>query len=179
MSGGGLMDFLIALVGLVFVGAIIFMAIDFVSTDERFKRISKFAIGGVLVIAFLLDCKAVFFGGSGGAPITPWNLVLFAIGVIIALVVWYVIVLFLDWAATVFAPLGPFLIAIKFVISAVVLLVILGMAANLLFGMSLGTSSPFRAGPHSQLEMLGPGWGGSLQHDYASAAAYLPGVLIS
>ena len=41
--GSALIDFLITLIGLVFIGAIIFMAIDFISTDDRFKKIGKFA----------------------------------------------------------------------------------------------------------------------------------------
>ena len=50
--GSALIDFLITLIGLVFIGAIIFMAIDFISTDDRFKKIGKFAVGGILVILF-------------------------------------------------------------------------------------------------------------------------------
>lgn len=172
--GAALMDFLIALVGLVFIGAIIFMAIDFVSTDPRFKQIAKFAVGAVLVIAFLLDIKAVFFGGGGGAEaITPMNLIYFAITVIVVLVVWYIIVLFLDWAATIFAPLAPFVTAIKFVVSAIVLIVLLGAAANLLFGISLGSYQPFRAEHHTQLELHGPAGRGSLQFSDARTTAYL------
>ena len=152
MSGAGLMDFLIVLVGLAIVGAMIFAAIEFVATDERFKKIARFAVGGVIVLAFLYAVKGVLFGGGGGVGITLVGLIEFAIGVIILLVVWYVIVLALDWLATVFPPIGPLKDAIKFVVSALVLVVLLLLAANLLFGVSIGGGgAPFRLEHRGQL----------------------------
>ncbi len=134
MTGSGLFDFLIAIVELVIVGAIIFAGLDFVVTDERFKKIARLAIGGVLVIAFLFAVKAVLFGGGGAFTISPVGILYFAIGVIVLLVVWYLINMALDWAAAVFPPIGPFLVAIKFVVSAIMLIVLLLLAADLMFG---------------------------------------------
>ena len=134
MSGGaGLIDFLIALFGLIIIGAMVFLAIDFVTTDERFKKLAKLAVGGLLVIMFLLDVKAALFGG-GRSFITPMGLITFAIGVIVILVVWiiidWVLPRVLDW----FPPLKPAEAIIRIVISALVLIAILVVAANVFFG---------------------------------------------
>ncbi len=134
MTGSGLFDFLIAIVELIIVGAIIFAGLDFVVTDERFKKIARLAIGGVLVIAFLFAIKAVLFGGGGAFAISPVGILYFAIGVIVLLVVWYLINMVLDMMAGFFPPLGQFLVAIKFVVSAIMLIVLLLLAADLMFG---------------------------------------------
>ena len=147
--GSALIDFLITLIGLVFIGAIIFMAIDFISTDDRFKKIGKFAVGGILVILFLLAIKAVLFGGTAAAILSPLGMVYFAIAVIVILVVWYLINWFLDWAGGFFPPIGQFMQVIKFVVGAVVLIAILVAAADLLLGGGAMLGSGFR---HSSLE---------------------------
>jgi hypothetical protein len=140
--GRALIDFLITLVGLIFVGAMIFMAIDFISTDERFKKIGKFAVGGIIVILFLFAIKGVLFGG-GTAMITPLAMLYFAIAVIVILVVWFLIDWFLGWAATFFPPIGQFMQVIKFVVGAVVLVAILISAADLLLGGGTGAGRIF------------------------------------
>ena len=147
--GSALIDFLITLIGLVFIGAIIFMAIDFISTDDRFKKIGKFAVGGILVILFLLAIKAVLFGGTAAAILSPLGMVYFAIAVIVILVVWYLINWFLDWAGGFFPPIGQFMQVIKFVVGAVVLIAILVAAADLLLGG--GTILGSGLGRHSSL----------------------------
>src|ERR1700689_2885744 len=134
MTGSGLFDFLIAIVELIIVGAIIFAGLDFIVTDERFKKIARLAIGGVLVLAFLFAIKAVLFGGGGAFAISPVGILYFAIGVIVLLCVWYLINLALDFMATFFPPIGAFMVAIKFVVSAIMLIVLLLLAADLLFG---------------------------------------------
>jgi hypothetical protein len=132
--GAALVDFLITLVGLIFIGAMIFMAIDFISTDERFKKIAKFAVGGIIVILFLFAIKGVLFGGGGAALITPLAMLYFAIAVIVILMVWFLIDWFLGWAAGFFPPIGQFMAVIKFVVGALVLIAILVAAADLLIG---------------------------------------------
>lgn len=134
MTGSGLFDFLIAIVELIIVGAIIFAGLDFILTDERFKKIARLAIGGVLVLAFLFAIKGVLFGGGGAFAISPIGILYFAIGVIVLLVVWYLISMALDFMATFFPPIGPFIVAIKFVVSAIMLIVLLLLAADLMFG---------------------------------------------
>jgi hypothetical protein len=158
MTGSGLFDFLIVIVALIIIGAIIFAALEFIVTDERFKKIARLAIGGVIVLLLLYAIKGVLFGGGSGLAITPAGLITFAIGVIVLLVVWFLIVWALDWAGRMFPPLESFKEAIKFVVSAVMLIVLLLLAANLLFGASMGVGgySPFRGERHGAL--LGNEW---------------------
>jgi hypothetical protein len=134
MSGSGLMDFLITLVVLVGVGALIFTAIEFISTDERFKKIAKIAVGVVLVALFLFAVKAVLFGGGGGPAPSIAGLIAFAVGVIVVLVVWYVITIFLNVVMGWMPSLAPFKEMILFVVGAIILIVILLMAASMLLG---------------------------------------------
>ena len=139
---GGVFNFFIVLVELVIIGALIFAAVDFISTDERFKRIAKLATGGVLVVLLLFAVKAVFSGGGGGMNLTPLGFLYFAIGVILTLVVWYVLDAALGYAAANwFPPLTGALGIVRFVLAALVLVVILLIAANVLFGMG---GAPFR-----------------------------------
>jgi hypothetical protein len=160
MTGAGLMDFLITLVGLLIVGALIFAAIDFISTDERFKRLAKLAVGGALILIFLYAIRGVLFGGGGAAAISVGGLITFAIAVIVVLVVWYLISLFIDTVLGWFKSGDPAAAAqpsglkdpIMFVVGALMLIAILYMAAAILFG---GASySPFRVdnNRHTQLE---------------------------
>ena len=139
-------NFFIILVELCVIGALIFAALDFIATDERFKRIAKIAVGGVLVVLFMFAVKAVFSGGEGGMNMTPLGFLYFAVGVILVLLVWYVIDAVLGWIAATWAPfLAPALGIIRFVLAGLMLVVILLIAANVLFGASLG-GAPFRFG---------------------------------
>jgi hypothetical protein len=147
MTGAGLWGFLITIIGLLIIGVIIFTAIDFIVTDERFKKIAKLAVGGVMCLAFLMAIGSVLGFGGASAQITPLGLIYFAIGVIVLLVVWYLITKFFDMAANWFPPIAPLKDIIMFVVSAIMLIVLLLMAANLLFGAAIGGSSysPFRS----------------------------------
>lgn len=97
-------SFFIILVELCVIGALIFAAIEFIATDERFKKIAKIAVGGVLVVLFLFAVKAVFTGGAGSMNLTPLGFLWFAVGVILSLLVWYVIDDFLGYASTNWFP---------------------------------------------------------------------------
>jgi hypothetical protein len=147
----GVFSFFIILVELCVIGAMIFAAMDFIATDERFKKIAKIAVGGVLVVLFLFAIKAVFAGGGSGMNLTPLGFLYFAIGVILVLIVWFVIDAALGWiAANLFPPLAGVLEIIKFVLAGLMLVVILLIAANVLFGATMG-GAPFRL---SQLESM-------------------------
>ena len=134
MTGAALFDFFIEIFELVIVGAIIFAGLDFVATDERFKKIARLALGGVLVLAFLFAVKGVLFGGAGSFAISPVGILYFAIGVIVLLVVWYLVLLAIDLMVKWFPPMAAWVEALKFVVSAVILIVLLLLAADLLFG---------------------------------------------
>lgn len=141
---GAVGNLLIALFGLFFIGGLIFMAIEYVATDERFKKIAKFAVGGVLVLLFLYDAVGVLTGSGGAVAITPVALLWFAISVICILLIWYIINWFLDKIVTSWFPaVGGFMEMIKFVIGVLVLLAILVAAADLLVG---GGGRIFNAG---------------------------------
>lgn len=129
-----LMDFVIAVVGLFVVGAMVFAAMEFISTDPRFKKIATIAVGGILVLLFLVAVKGVLFGGAGAAVVTPAAILWFAIDVIAILVVWFLIDLLLNLCTGWFPPIGPFMAAIKFVVAALVLIAILVAAADMLTG---------------------------------------------
>jgi hypothetical protein len=154
----GVFNFFIILVELCVIGALIFAAIDFIATDERFKKIAKIAVGGVLVVLFLFAVKAVFSGGEGGMNLTPLGFLYFAVGVILTLLVWYVIDAILGYIAASWAPfLAPALGIIRFVLAGLMLVVILLIAANVLFGASIGGSTfRFSEGRHGSL--LTPDW---------------------
>lgn len=155
MTGSGLWAFIVELVGLVIIGAIIFAALDYMDVDGRFKNIAKLAIGGVLVLALLAAIGGVLGFGGGGAIITPGALIQFAITVIVLLVVWWIICSWvLPWIASWFPPLAGLMEGIKFIVSAIMLIVLLYAAAALLFGGQLGISSPFQFGEHQRHSSL-------------------------
>jgi hypothetical protein len=134
VTGSGLMDFLIAVVGLCIIVYLIFLALDFIAPDERFKLIARYAVGGTALLVFLVAIKGVLFGGGGaGMAITPLSVIEFAIGLIVVMVVLYIIYLAIDFLAP-----GNLAIPIKYVIGAIALIAILIVAEKALFGGGLG-----------------------------------------
>jgi hypothetical protein len=136
MSGSGLVQFVINLIALLAAGAIFFLSIDKVAPDEFFAKIGKIAIGALLLIALIVTVAAVF-GLATGVTVSPVGVVWFAVAVIIAVVVLYVINLIVDWIATSMG-IGPLAGIIKYVLGAIVLIALLVAAANLLFGYKIG-----------------------------------------
>jgi hypothetical protein len=134
MTGSALMDFLIAVVGLCIIVYLIFLALDFIAPDERFKLIARYAVGGTALLVFLVAIKGVLFGGgAGGMAITPLAVIEFAIGLIVVMVVLYIIYMVVDFLAP-----GNLAIPIKYVIGAIALIAILIIAEKALFGGGLG-----------------------------------------
>jgi hypothetical protein len=153
MTGLALFDFIISLIELFICGIIIFAGFDFIDTDERFKKIAKLALGGVIVIAFLFAIRGFFWGGAGAFAITPLSILFFAIGIIFLLVGWYLVLMALDAMVVFFPPLAGFKEALKFVLSAVVLVLMLLLAADLLFGAGIMIHN---TGGRLQLNSPGP-----------------------
>jgi hypothetical protein len=141
MSGSGLVQFLINIIGLFAAGGIFFLSIDKIAPDAFFAKIAKIAIGCLLLIAFIVTIAAVFGLAGGAVAISPTGIIWFAIAVIVAVVVLYVINLIVDWLA-VNMGLGPLADVIKYVLGAIVLIALLVAAANLLFGYSFGMRLP-------------------------------------
>jgi hypothetical protein len=124
--------FLIALVGLLIIVGMIFVALDRIAKDAFLKQIGKLAIGGCAVLVLLVDLKAVFFGGGGAASISPIALIEFAIGVIILIAVFFLI----DWAVGVWLP--RWALPVNYVLSVMMLVILLVLAEQALFGGGLG-----------------------------------------
>jgi hypothetical protein len=137
MSGSGLVQFLINIIALFAAGAIFFLSIDKVAPDEFFARIAKIAIGALLFIALIVTVAAVFGLAGGGVTVSPLGIVWFAVAVIIAVVVLFVINIAVDWIASKMG-FGEAAAIIKYVLGAIVLIGLLVAAANLLFGYKVG-----------------------------------------
>jgi len=129
MTGSGLMDFLISVVGLLIIVFLIYKALDYISPDVNFKMIARYAVGGAALLIFLLAVKGVLFGGSGMATVSPAGVLTFAIGLIVTLVVLYIIYMVVDQLAP-----PNLLIPIKYVIGAIALIAILVLAQQVMFG---------------------------------------------
>jgi hypothetical protein len=148
MSGSGLVQFVVNLIALLAAGAIFFLAIDKVAPDAFFARIAKIAIGALLLIALVLTIAAVF-GLATGVTISPLGVVWFAVAVIVAIVVLFIINLVIDWIAGQMGG-GPWLVPVKYVLGAIVLIGLLLVAADSMFGYKVvgarmhSGSPPFR-----------------------------------
>jgi hypothetical protein len=137
MTGSGLVQFLINIIALLAAGGIFFVSIDKIAPDEFFAKIAKIAIGALLLIAFIVTIAAVFGLAGAGVTVSPLGILWFAIAVIVAVVVLYVINLIVDWIAANMG-IGPIAGIIKYVLGAIVLIALLVAAANLLFGYKVG-----------------------------------------
>jgi hypothetical protein len=137
MSGSGLVQFLVNIIALLAAGGIFFVSIDKVAPDEFFAKIAKIAVGALLLIALIVTIAAVFGLAGAGVTVSPLGIVYFAIAVIIAVVVLYVVNLIVDWIASNMG-MGAIAATIKYVLGAIVLIGLLIAAANLLFGVGVG-----------------------------------------
>jgi hypothetical protein len=136
MSGSGLVHFVINIIALLAAGGIFFVSIDKVAPDAFFAKIAKIAIGALLLIALVVTIAAVF-GLAGGVTIAPLGIVWFAVAVIVAVVILYIVNLVIDWIATQMGG-GPWVAPVKYVLGALVLIALLIAAANMLFGYHVG-----------------------------------------
>jgi hypothetical protein len=165
MTGSGLIDFLINIIVLFAAGAIFFISIDKIAPDEFFAKIAKIAIGALMLVALIVVVASVF-GMGGGLKVSAQGVLWFAVAVIVAVVVLYVLNMAVDWIATNmgFPQLAA---AIKYVLGAIVLIALLIAAANFLFGFKIGN---FRVGEIREGDRPGTGY-------VTASAGYLPGVL--
>jgi hypothetical protein len=153
MSGSGLVQFIVNIIALLAAGGIFFVAIDKVAPDAFFAKIAKIAVGALLIIALVLVVAAVFGLAGAGATVSPMGIIWFAVAVIVAVVVLYIINLVLDWIAANMGA-GPWVNPVRYVLGAIVLVGLLIAAANMLFGYKVGgvdmrpragVAEPFRA----------------------------------
>jgi hypothetical protein len=132
MTGSGLVGFVINIIAILAAGGIFFVSIDKVAPDAFFAKIAKIAIGALLLIALVVAVAAVF-GLAGGVTVSPLGVVWFAVAVIVAVVILYIINLVIDWIGTNMGG-GPWVVPVKYVLGAVVLIGLLVAAADFLFG---------------------------------------------
>jgi hypothetical protein len=137
MSGSGLVTFIVNMIAILAAGGIFFVSIDKVAPDPFFSKVAKIAIGALLLIALVVTIAAVF-GLAGGVTVSPLGIVYFAIAVIVAVVILYIINLVIDWIGRRMGG-GPYTIPIKYVLGAIVLIGLLIAAANMLFGYRFAT----------------------------------------
>lgn len=133
MTGSLLFDFLINLVVLCGIGALIFVAIPKVSPDAFFTKIAQIAVGVALIVALLIAVKGVLFGGptfAGGG----YGIIIFAIALIVALLVITLVNMALDWIASQMGMAAGIVTLVKYVIGGLVLIALLYVAGNVLFG---------------------------------------------
>ncbi len=125
-------SFLITLVGLVIIVGMIFLALDRIAKDEFLKKIGKLAVGGCAFLVLLFSARATFFGGGGAGAVSPVAIIEFAIGVIILVAMFYLLDLAVDrWAK-------DYAVVLNYVLSIVMLVILLYLAEQALFGGGLG-----------------------------------------
>jgi hypothetical protein len=126
-------NFCLVLVGLIIIVVLIFAAMDFRTLPDPFKRFARMAVGGAAVLV-LMAAVGNMLGASTGVAIhvTPGGILEFAIGVLLL----YAFLWIVDWAIDFFqVPYGD---GIKFVLSIIALVIILGLAEVALIGGGLG-----------------------------------------
>jgi hypothetical protein len=131
----GLVGFLINIVALLAGGAIFFLSIDKVAPDVFFAKIAKIAVGALLIIALIVVVAGIF-GLGGGLTVAPLGVLYFAIAVIIAVAVLYIINLVIDWIGTQMGA-GAWVVPVKYILGVIVLVGLLIAAVDLLFGVGV------------------------------------------
>lgn len=131
----GLVQFIVNIIAILAAGGIFFVSIDKVAPDPFFSKIAKIAIGALLLIALVVTVAAVF-GLGGGVTVSPLGVIWFAVAVIVAVVILYIINLIVDWIGREMGA-GTWVVPVKYVLGAIVLIGLLIAAAELLFGQRL------------------------------------------
>jgi hypothetical protein len=139
MSGSGLIQFVINVIALLAAGGIFFVSIDRVAPDAFFAKIAKIAIGALLLIALVITLAAVFGLAGSGVTVSPLGVVWFAVAVIVAVVILYIVNLVIDYIGREMG--GPWVTPVKYVLGAIVLIGLLIAAANTLFGVGIGAGA--------------------------------------
>ena len=134
MTGSSLLGFIVSLIVLFGVAAIFFISIDRIAKDAFLAKIAKIAVGCLVLIVFVLAVAAVLGLGGGASAISPYGIIIFAIGVLVLIVVLYLVDLFLNWLAPQMGVAAPVVSAIQYIIAAVALIALLYVAGNALLG---------------------------------------------
>jgi hypothetical protein len=138
----GFVGFIVNLIALLAAGAIFFLSIDKVAPDAFFAKIAKIAVGALLLIALVVTVASAF-GLASGIVVSPIGVVYFAIAVIVAVAVLYIINMVVDWIARSMNE-PTWSVPVKYILGVIVLIGLLVAAASLLFGVR--SAGPFRLG---------------------------------
>ena len=127
---GALFSFLITLIVVCGAAAMFFIVVDKAAPDPAMNRVAKIAVGVVFAVIIILAIQTVLSGG--GAAASVGNIIGFAIGIIIILVVLYL----LDMAIGFIASFTNAQIAeiCRVIIFAIILIALLILVDNTLMG---------------------------------------------
>lgn len=128
-----LISFLVVIVGLIVVAGLAYVGTEKIVRDETLKKIGQYAFIGIAVIVLLYATGAVLFGAGTMMVIGPHQIIDFAIGLVVALFVLYILHLLADR----FAP-GQVKEPINYGLDCIALLAILWIAGQAFFGGGLG-----------------------------------------
>lgn len=134
MSGSSLLGFLVSLIALFGVGAIFFLTIDGIAKDALLAKIAKIAVGCCILIAFVLAIAAVLGFGGTAISITPYSIIVFAVGVLVVLLVIYIVDRILAWLGPAMGLGPPVVEIVHYVVTAVALIALLLVAGDALLG---------------------------------------------
>lgn len=152
MNGSSLLGFLISIVVLFCVGAIFFKTVDGIAKNALLATIAKIAVGGLILIVFILAVAGVLGFGGAGASVGPWGVIIFAVGVLVLLVVMYIIDLFLNWLAPQMGLAGPVVDAIRYIVTVIAIIALLLVAGSALLSGSVNWPAAhlFSGNSHAQ-----------------------------
>jgi hypothetical protein len=123
MSIAGFLSFILTIVGLAIIGGLIFLSMKFRPLPEPYAQFARYAVGGAIALAVL---GAIFsligVQNTVGVRVTIGGILEFAIGVLLWNLLLYIIDRVLDGFGV------PFATEIKFCMSVIYLVVILGLA---------------------------------------------------
>lgn len=138
MTGNALLDFIVGVVVLFAAVYLFFIALPKMSPDATFTQIARIAVGVFAFILLVFAVKGVLFGGGGGLMIKPEALLIFAIGLIVALVVVYLLNMavdaFLGGPSAEGQPGPPLAVPAKYVIGALAVIALLYLMTQVLGG---------------------------------------------
>jgi hypothetical protein len=137
MTGAALMAFFVSIIVLFGVGTIFFIAVDGVAKNPMLAKIAKVAVGCLILIVFIMAVANVLGMGGGGPSVSPWGVIIFAVGVLVLLVVMYIIDLFLNWLAPAMGLAAPVVEAVRYVVTVIAIIALLLVAGDALLSGSV------------------------------------------
>lgn len=136
-----LINFLAVVVGLIVVAAIAYVGTEKVVRDATLKTIGQYAFVGIAVIVVLYAAAAALFHVGNMLVLGPHQILDFAIGMVVVLLVLYLLHLGADFVLS-GEKFKRFAEPVNYFLDAVALLAILYIAGQAFFGGGLGIIPP-------------------------------------